>query len=168
MSRRGAHVLFWTLAAVGLATDLVSKSIVFRFLSGQAYDEYVVWPGFFKLTRCYNAGGPWSILGGHRALLIVVTCVALAIILYLYAVAVRDGKTRLVAALGLITPGAMGNLLDRVASGAVRDFLGFTIFGYEYPFFNFADILITVGMFLLIIELFRRESPKPKREPTDA
>ena len=53
---------------------------------------------------------------------------------------------------GLILAGALGNFIDRIALGYVRDFIMFD-FWKSFPIFNFADCLITVGAFVLMIYL---------------
>ena len=60
-------------------------------------------------------------------------------------------------ALPLLLGGATGNLIDRIFFGAVTDYLSFTIFGYAFPIFNFADICVVIGVFLFIINEIRRE-----------
>ena len=55
---------------------------------------------------------------------------------------------------GFIIGGLIGNLIDRVVRTYVIDFFDFNIFGYDFPVFNIADILIVVAVFLLIIESF--------------
>ena len=58
---------------------------------------------------------------------------------------------------GLLFGGIIGNLIDRIFYGYVIDFLDFTIFGYDFPVFNFADICIVSGIFLLIIAICKKE-----------
>ena len=53
--------------------------------------------------------------------------------------------------------GIIGNLFDRIIYGAVVDYLSFTIFNYNFPVFNMADIGITVGAVLLIVDLLIEE-----------
>ena len=49
---------------------------------------------------------------------------------------------------GLLFAGIIGNCIDRIVNGYVTDFLNFFIFGYDFPVFNVADILIVVGVAL--------------------
>lgn len=145
---------------MGLATDLVSKYVVFRFLSRleKTSFQYDVWSDVFRLSRHWNPGGPFSILQGHTWLLVTISVIALGIILYLYlAMANHGGKWGLVS-LAMIAAGALGNLFDRLHFGDVRDFLDFCII--NYPVFNVADVLITLGAALLIVELLRRDPSK--------
>ena len=58
---------------------------------------------------------------------------------------------------GILFGGIIGNLFVRVLYGMVRDFIDINIFGYNFPVFNFADILITCGAIILIIILIGSE-----------
>ena len=55
----------------------------------------------------------------------------------------------------LLYAGIIGNLLDRMIFHYVKDFLKFTIFGYQFPVFNFADMFIVIGAVLLMIVLWK-------------
>jgi signal peptidase II len=65
--------------------------------------------------------------------------------------------------LGLILGGAIGNLIDRARLGYVVDFLDLYWRGHHWPTFNVADVGISVGVVLLVIDM--AFSPK---EPADA
>ena len=170
MTRRRGHLLFWLVLAGGLAGDLLSKHFVFRYLSGlkdtTKGQELNVWPGVFRLTMRMNPGGPFSLFSGHTWWLAGVSIVALGVILYLYLSIVRRGETRGVLSLALIAAGDVGNLFDRLRFEKVRDFIEVTFM--EYPVFNVADVLITVGAALLMIELLRRDPHKRKQKNADA
>ena len=62
---------------------------------------------------------------------------------------------RILFLLNMILAGGISNLLDRIFRGYVIDYLDFKIFGYEAAIFNVADIFITIGVFLMIIILFK-------------
>ena len=57
----------------------------------------------------------------------------------------------------LLFSGALGNFIDRVALGYVRDFINFIILGYDFPVFNIADIAIVLGVCLIIVEIIFEE-----------
>ena len=60
------------------------------------------------------------------------------------------GEKWLMAALGLILGGTVGNLYDRLVFNGVRDFLYF--YYIEWPVFNFADCCLVVGAGLLLVQ----------------
>ena len=83
-----------------------------------------------------NEGAAWSIFSGQRIILILIGLISL----YFINKYIKDFKEnkRNILAFGLLIGGIVGNLLDRMFLGYVRDFLDFKIFGYDYPIFNLA------------------------------
>jgi len=65
--------------------------------------------------------------------------------------------------LALILGGALGNVFDRIVSGAVTDFLDFYVGTLHWPAFNVADSAIVIGSGLLLISLLR-----PKQQTAGA
>ena len=63
-------------------------------------------------------------------------------------------------ALVMIISGAIGNLIDRISLGYVRDFLYFILI--DFPIFNIADILVVVGVGILILTIFLSEAQENK------
>ncbi len=102
---------------------------------------------FFYLTYVKNTGSAFSILEGKRILLIILSIVFL-IILIKYLTTSKN-KERIYIL--LIISGLLGNLVDRILTGKVVDFLGFNIFGYKYPIFNIADSYVVIGVIILLI-----------------
>jgi len=88
--------------------------------------------------------------------------IALAIIGFIFR-KVDDRDLKLSGALSLVIGGAVGNLIDRVAYNYVIDFLDFHWnYAIHFPAFNVADIAITVGVAILIIDIFQKESAQAK------
>ena len=111
--------------------------------------------GFFYLNPVENQGAAWSIFSNQTIFLISISLVIL-VVLFRYQVFFKMNKRNKIA-FGLVYGGLLGNLLDRVLFGYVRDFLDFYIFKYDYPVFNIADIAIVCGLILLIIAVIKGE-----------
>lgn len=147
----------WFLsAALVLAADRLSKLFFLGWLRpGEAFEV----TGFFNLVLVYNRGAAFSFLadapGWQRPFFITVAAVVSAIVGWMLWR--HPGKRLLCAGLALILGGALGNLWDRIAIGAVVDFLDFHAFGWHWPAFNVADSAITVGAGLVIADGFRRK-----------
>ena len=72
-------------------------------------------------------------------------------------------------ALALVLGGAVGNLVDRVARGAVTDFVDFYLGTYHWHTFNVADSAITVGLVLMAWDAFSQRAhraPEPDPSPS--
>lgn len=141
------------IALFFLIVDIISKIVIDHSL--ELLESSIVIPNFFSITKIYNYGASWNILRGHRYLLIILTFITLGIIFY-YQRKFKINK-RNILAFGLLYGGILGNLLDRIIYGYVIDFFDFNLFGYNYPVFNFADICIVCGIFLLIFAIFKKE-----------
>lgn len=144
----------WLLvsAAIVLA-DHFTKAAVLRALQP---GEYRVLTSFFSLVLSFNTGAAFSFLAGEsgwqRWLFAGIASAATLLIVWL----LRRGRDPWYClGLALILGGALGNLWDRLATGAVVDFLLFHYHGWFFPAFNVADSAITVGAGLLILDSFR-------------
>jgi signal peptidase II len=108
-------------------------------------------PGFLSITYIRNAGGAFGIFGGSQVLLLVGSAVAVGVVLWMLLAGQRSRLATL--ACGLILGGAAGNLLDRLTTGQVTDYVHFS-FWYV---FNAADAAITVGVATLLLSTFRMQ-----------
>lgn len=152
---------WFALAGLLVALDQLSKFAAVSLLQfGTPVD---VLP-FFSLLLTYNPGAAFSFLasasGWQRWLFLVIAIAASLLISYLIVRHRRD--TGLCIALALVLGGALGNLIDRAAFGAVVDFVLLHWRGYHWPAFNLADSCITIGAGLLIWDSFRR--PRVQRQ----
>lgn len=153
-----------------LAADQITKAIAFAVMGENAPVTMVI-PGFLGFNTVLNEGisfsigedGEWT-----QPIVIAITAVASIVIAVLIC---KLPKRRLLLryALVLILAGAVGNLIDRIAMQAVRDFI-YMNFGFVDFSNNVADLEITVGAVMLIIcLLFVDEEaifrPAPKESP---
>lgn len=145
------------VAAAVLVLDQITKFWVVR--SFQLYESLEVTP-FFNLVLVYNKGAAFSFLsdagGWQRTFFTTIALVASAWITWLLRK--HPGQTLFCLALSLILGGALGNVIDRIAFGAVIDFLDFHAYGYHWPAFNVADMAITCGAALLIWDALTTKS----------
>lgn len=154
-----ARLLFLGMSVVLFGMDRVTKSLVVRRLP--LYDSVPVVEGFFHLTHVANTGALFGLLAGlplpvRGLVFITVPLLAIALILF-FQFRSREGDFLVQAGLALILGGALGNLYDRIRFGHVVDFLDFSVAGHHWPAFNIADSCICVGVFSLVLDLYRRE-----------
>jgi signal peptidase II len=114
-------------------------------------ESIIVIPGFLSITHIRNDGGAFGILGGSPLVLLIGSVVAVVIVLWMLLAGRPSRLTNL--GCGLILGGAAGNLVDRLSTGEVTDFVHFS-FWYV---FNAADAAITVGVATLLVSALRPE-----------
>ncbi|MEL6711202.1 MAG: signal peptidase II [Pseudomonadota bacterium] len=147
------HYLIISVMIIGL--DQLSKAWILAHF--QEYQVQVIWP-VFNLTLVYNTGAAFSFLadaGGwqHYFFVSLATGVSVALIVWLKRLSASEGWVAW--ALALVLGGALGNLIDRLLHGKVVDFLQWHWQSYYWPTFNVADMAITTGVILLLIDSFR-------------
>ncbi|MGE8320463.1 MAG: signal peptidase II [Comamonas sp.] len=163
MPERGSAKRFvlWMLWAVALFwADQFSKDWI---LQHYQLGDYTPITGFFNIVRAHNPGAAFSFLaaaGGWQRWLFtgIGVVVALVITWQLWR---HSANTLFCLALSCIMGGAIGNVVDRMRHGYVVDFLDFYWGTAHFPAFNIADVAISVGAFLLILdELLRMRRAK--------
>lgn len=104
------------------------------------------WPGVFEITLTYNKG---IAFGMYQGLGIIFTPIALLMTLFsfFYSYKRPSAPGLLHFALGLLSAGAIGNLIDRLWFGKVTDMFWFRLI--NFPVFNVADACVTVAAVLL-------------------
>ena len=133
--------------------DQISKVTISSYIGLNSSIRVI--KNFFYLTYTNNTGASFGILKNSRVLLIILSIIVLLILLR-YISTFKETKYNILG-LGFLMGGIIGNLLDRVLFGYVRDFFNFYIIGYDFPVFNVADIFIVLGVFILIISILKGE-----------
>lgn len=147
------------LSAFVLLVDQITKAVIETHLKLNHSISLI--KNFFKLTLCHNEGAAWGIFSNYK--IIIILCTILAILLIYHFIYCFKKNKRNDIAFGLLLGGLAGNLIDRIIFGYVRDFFDFYIFQYDYPVFNIADIAIVIGVFLLVIAVFKGEDLSENR-----
>ncbi|PIS31811.1 signal peptidase II [Candidatus Saganbacteria bacterium CG08_land_8_20_14_0_20_45_16] len=144
-------MLFYLLALVILVFDQIFKYLVYHLMYfGQSVPLY---SNFLKLTYVRNTGAAFSLFVGFSSYLIVVgVIVVLAVIYFHHRLSPRNYWMQV--ALAFVLGGSLGNLLDRIFRFYVIDYIDITI----WPVFNFADIIINVGVIMIVLKLFEKEA----------
>jgi signal peptidase II len=138
---------FAVLAALVVVLDQTAKAIIRATLEPR--ERIDVFPGF-QISRVANEGIAFGLFPGRQAIVAVLTVIALSAIAIALAGLVARNAT-VAAGAGLLVGGSIGNLIDRLALGAVVDFIDFA----RWPAFNLADCAITIGAALIIIGLMQ-------------
>ena len=146
--------LIYTLGMFFMLLDQLIKLIITKNMS--LHQEITIIPNFFSLYFLKNTGAAFSIFGNQTVFLILISIICL-VVLKNYIKKLKRITNLTIISLGIMLGGIIGNLFDRIIYGAVVDYLSFTIFNYNFPVFNMADIGITVGAVLLIVDLLIEE-----------
>jgi signal peptidase II len=141
------------LTTIGvLALDQASKFAVVRYFDADGGAPFALAP-FLDFTLRWNRGISFSLFAARSAdgrwLLLALTLIVTAA---LGAWLWRARAPLIGVGLGAIIGGALGNGYDRLAYGAVADFLDLHAFGWHFFVFNLADAAINLGVALLIFD----------------
>lgn len=145
MKKTNINILITMLLVV---IDQISKELINIYL--RLNESIKIINNFFYITNAHNEGAAWSILSGNTLLLIIITFVSI----YLIHKYTKEYKGIFKY---ILYGGIIGNLIDRIFYGYVRDFIDFRIFNYNYPVFNISDICIFIGIFILVIKIVKDE-----------
>ncbi len=155
------YVVFFSIAVVGCAIDLITKRLMFERLGTPPFGRQEwIWPEVFGFQTSLNPGAVFG-MGQGWAMLFAGLSVAAAVgVLYwlFFAGAARDWL--LTVALGCVSAGIFGNLYDRLVLHAVRDWIQVMIGRWPWPTFNVADSLLVCGAAMLAWHAVRG-TPKP-------
>ncbi len=154
-------MLYFAVAALVVILDQSFKRIIWEIYKFDGGTDII--DGVLRITLSKNTGAIMGILSGSKNLLLVITIVSIAALIF-FAYRMRYAPVTKRVYLGLIIGGAFGNMIDRIATGEVLDFIDMGIGQYRWPTYNVADIAVTVGAVLLILGFMRpsRSSHKEK------
>lgn len=158
-ARPRARAWLWALltaAAVVLVDQLTKLAVRDSIALGETRSLV---PGI-QLVDTRNRGIAFGFLPGRHWLVTALIAAALLVLLVYFA---RNSARRLLwLPTGMLIGGALGNVLDRLRSGSVTDFVKLPL---GWPPFNLADAAITLGVLVLVLTLDRHDRVAAVREP---
>lgn len=132
----------WAVATLGNGTDIL------------------LWNNVFHLAYVENKGAAFGMFQGQKWFLIIMAILVLiGMVVYLKKIPKNKSGNWAKFSFVLIISGAIGNLIDRIFLGYVRDFLYFRLI--DFPVFNLADTFVVVGVMILLIVILFGEIEKP-------
>lgn len=159
-------VLYGLLVVVAIALDQWIKNLV---ETGLVMHEKVDVLPFLALYRTYNTGVAFSMFSsvGDTGLI----ALSLLIVVFVSYLASRTTPNQVAARTGfaLIIGGALGNVIDRAVHGHVIDYILFHTPVWSFAIFNLADVFISIGAALIVLEEFMswRRARKQAISPDD-
>jgi lipoprotein signal peptidase len=160
--RRRTLLLALVATIVVVILDQASKQWILQVFDDRPGQPIAV-TGFLNLALVFNHGVSFGLANNNGPLnALLFTVLAAVIVAGLLAWLWRTGGTLLPLAIGMVIGGAVGNVVDRLARGAVTDFLDFHLGEWHWFVFNLADAAICVGVGLMVIDSLvgRRDAPR--------
>lgn len=147
--------IFCWAGAIAFSLDQLTKRWVLSNIPAGSRRPFI--PGVLDLFHVQNDGAAFSIGSGRPLFFAALT--AVVVLGMIYAV-MREKNLPypLIAILGLVAGGGIGNGLERVAHGSVTDFLATTFM--NFAIFNVADIFVTCGIIAACIYWFVWDSKR--------
>ena len=152
--------LLFVLILLGsnVGCDQISKVIVRQKVD---YDERIsLIKNYLTLTKIENSGAFLS--AGHslpepiKSILLTVSPLIILIAAFIYVIRVTHLSNLAVTGICFIIGGGIGNIYDRIQYGSVTDFLHIDLGVFQTGIFNMADVSITTGILMILMDLFRR------------
>lgn len=143
---------FLILTLILVVIDQVTKSVIFNSLA--LYEDITILP-IFDITHVHNYGAAFSFLsdaGGWQRYFFTCIAIMISVLIIYWMYKTPKEQKLLLTSYALILSGAIGNVWDRIQLGYVIDFLHFYYQGWHFPAFNVADIAISCGAFLMILD----------------
>jgi signal peptidase II len=144
----------WITGSVIVLDQLVKWLVQGRLALGESV---ALIPGFLHLTRVHNTGAAFGFLNdinfAFKGVVLALASTAALAGLAIYAAMLSPDEKLTKCGLSFVIGGAVGNLIDRVRTGYVLDFVDAFWGGWHFWAFNVADAAITVGVALMILDL---------------
>lgn len=156
--------------AVIVPLDQITKSLVVANVErGSYWAPIASLDGFFRITHARNPGAALGFAQGLPVWVFVIMTTIALVMVYSFFRKLEPHDRLSAVSLALIISGALGNVIDRIArDGEVVDFLQFNLGLFVFPDFNVADMAISIGVALLLLDVVTQETEagvRPKGAP---
>ena len=139
---------------IGIIIFLIDQLVKHLVIGSMHLGESIpVFKGIFHITYVLNPGAAFGMLE-HQRWVFILVAVAVVLVAGIFYSRLKKESALLQIGAGLLLGGAVGNLVDRIQTGLVVDFLDFRV----WPVFNIADIAICVGAGILILDMWQRRN----------
>jgi signal peptidase II len=145
------------LSVLVVMLDQATKSLAESLL--EPYQPVPLVPAL-NLTLMYNEGAAFSFLagaGGWQRWFFSGFALVITVVLVIWLLRLKPHERFMAVPISLVAGGAVGNLIDRVLTGRVVDFIDVYVGDWHWPAFNVADSAITIAVALLLLASFRAE-----------
>jgi len=146
MSIKAKYILLSCLVCVVLLVDLITKAV----FGDTEFFNVIPYLIDFE-TNNGNDGVAFGLLSGKKWLLIILTLSLIAVMIFFDIKFKQKGKVYTIG-FAFLLGGAIGNLVDRICFGYVRDFIKFAFYP-SFPTFNIADSFLCLGVVLICVHL---------------
>jgi signal peptidase II len=138
------YILFAIGLIILVALDLITKTV----FDGKIMDFINGFIGIVGTAHNYGAG--FSLFENAIVFFVILAVIFIGLFIF-YEYKTRNNKKHYLyyVGTGLVLGGTIGNAIDRVVFGYVRDFINFEFF--DFPIFNLADVWLTIGVIIIAI-----------------
>ncbi len=150
-----------------VAADQLTKFLIWAPLPAGGTVQVI--PGVLNFSKVENEGASFGMLQGAQVFFVVMTVIVLIAAGY-FMIRFRHKQSRFFrVVIAVVFAGALGNLIDRVAFGYVRDFVDFRMFDFWKWVFNIADAALVIGAILICVYLlfFHKDKKTIKEAASD-
>lgn len=156
MAERGlGRRIEWWLPVLIVVLDQATKALVRSSLP--LHESVTIIPGFLDFTHVRNTGAAFGMLNDlhfpGKTVLLSLIAVGALVGIAMYSAALATDQRLARVGLALISGGAAGNLIDRIAGGSVVDFIDAYWRSWHFWTFNVADSAITIGVTLMLYDM---------------
>ncbi|QJC34377.1 signal peptidase II [Enterobacteriaceae endosymbiont of Donacia crassipes] len=124
--------------------DFFSKILIIKNI--KLYEYYYI-NNYINFTYIRNYGISLGFLKNNKITIYFFTMISILILFYIKFL-LKNKNIQL--SYNFIISGILSNLINRIYCGFVIDFINIHIFNYQFPIFNFADILIFIGFIVIL------------------